>query len=693
MKRLPILTAIAAAAVLVALAAAPASRDSGKATQAQTPAGPAPATVAQTVLANLDAKADPCADFYRYACGGWLDSTRLPGDQVRWGRGFTEIAERNRLVLKDILESAAKDPGSDPDRRKLGRFYGACMDEEGIEKLGAKPLEPYFVEIEKVKDVASLMTTVGKLHAMGAAPLFNIGALPDFKNPTINIAQIGQGGLGLPDRDYYLKDDERSTGLRTKYEAHVARMLGLAGAKAEDAAAQAKAILAFETALAKASRPREEMRDAEKSYNKIDLAGLKKLAPAMPWDGFLAALGAGGVTQINVATPEYFESLDATLGGADYGTLRAYLRWNLLRAFSPTLPKGFVDAQFEFYGKTLAGQKEQQARWKRCIGATDGALGEILAKSYVERQFAGDSKKIAQQMIDKVEAAFGATLPELAWMDDATRERARGKLAALTNKIGYPDRWRTYDFEVKAGDAFGNSLRSAQFEARRDIAKIGDKVDKLEWFMTPPTVNAYYNPLGNEMVFPAGILQPPFFDRSFPMAMNFGGIGMVMGHELTHGYDDEGRKFAPDGRLVEWWEPQVAEKFEKQAACIENLYDGFEVQPGVKLNGKLTLGENIADFGGIKSAYRAYRTWAKDNASAEPAVKGLTDDQLFFVGFAQTWCSIATPEIERVLATVDPHSPPKFRVNGPLAHLPEFAQAFQCKEGSAMRAASPCSVW
>ena len=375
-------------------------------------------------------------------------------------------------------------------------------------------------------------------------------------------------------------------------------------------------------------------------------------------------------------------------------TLQSYLRWNLLRGAAPRLPKAFVDQNFDFYGKTLAGQKELQARWKRCVTATDGAMPEIVGRLFVDRQFPGASKKTAKEMIQAVEESFGVGLGNLSWMDEATQKRAAGKLATLVNKVGYPDKWIDYGkLEVKAGDYFGNAQRADVFEFRRQADKVGKPVDRTEWGMSSPTVNAYYNPLWNEMVFPAGILQPPFFDQSFPMAMNFGGIGMVVGHELTHGYDDEGRKFAPDGQLKEWWEPAVSEKFEKKAACIEDLYGTFEVQPGVKLNGELTLGENIADFGGIKYSYRAYRNWARKNPSATPAVPGLTDDQLFFVGFAQTWCSLQTPEIERVLATVDPHSPPKFRVNAPVSHLPEFSAAFQCKAGTPMRPEKTCAVW
>ncbi len=688
-------SALLAVLVLLALAIAPAAlaQAAGKPAASSASAAATPSPAARSVLATMDPKADPCVDFYRYACGGWLDATKIPPDQSRWGRGFTEIAERNRLVLRDILEAAAKAPKND-DERKVGAFYASCMDEAKIEELGAKPLEPMLKEIATVKDGASLMTVAGKMQALTYGPLFGLGVEADFKNPNVNMAMLIQGGIGLPDRDYYLKDDERSVGLRTAYEQNVAKMLQLAGDTPEAATAAAKSVVGFETELAKFSRERAALRDVEKLYNKNDMAGLQKMTPGLPWNDFLAGAALAAPKDVNIATPEFFEGLAKLAAATPPATLQNYLRWNLIRGAAPRLPKAFVDQNFEFYGKTLAGQKELQARWKRCVQATDGAMPEILGKLFVEKQFAGASKKTAKEMILAIEESFGVGLGKLSWMDEATAKRAAGKLATLVNKVGYPDKWIDYGkLEVKAGDYFGNAQRADVFEFRRAADKIGKPVDRTEWGMSAPTVNAYYNPLWNEMVFPAGILQPPFFDASFPMAMNFGGIGMVVGHELTHGYDDEGRKFAPDGQLKEWWEPAVSERFDKQAACIDELYSGFEVQPGVKLNGKLTLGENIADFGGLKYSYRAYKDWAKKNPSSTPAVPGLTDDQLFFVGFAQTWCTLATPEIERVLANVDPHSPPRFRVNGPVSNTAEFAAAFQCKAGTPMNPEKTCAVW
>jgi putative endopeptidase len=658
------------------------------------PTGSTP-SVAESVKAAMNPKADPCQDFYQYACGGWLETTKLPGDQVRWGRGFSEIAERNRAVNRDILEAAAKDPGTDPNHQKLGWFYGSCMDEAGIEKAGTKPIDGWMKDAGKVKDAKSMMTMLGRMHSASVPGLFGVFVEADFKNPDINIAQLFQGGLGLPDRDYYLKDDDRSKGLRDAYEAHIAKMFQLYGETPEAGKVIAGKILEFETGLAKVSRPRADLRDPNKTYNKLDLPGLLKLTPKLDWKAYLKATGHADITQINVAVPEFFQGAETLVGKADPSVLQAYLRWNILRDAAGALPKAFDEEHFAFYGKTLQGQKEQQARWKRCVAATDGALGEVLGQEFIKKQFAGSSKTIAREMIEGVENAFASNLGDLAWMDDATRERAIGKKQTLVNKIGYPDKWKDYTkLKIKKGDYFTNLTAASEFEFDFEANKVGKPVDRTEWGMTPPTVNAYYNPLNNEMVFPAGILQPPFFSKDFPAAMNYGGMGMVMGHELTHGFDDEGRKFDAKGRLTEWWAPSVSEKFDSRTKCIEDQYGSYEIQPGLKLNGKLTLGENIADNGGIKEAFTALHNYeATHPDAAKPAVEGLTNDQLYFVAFAQTWCSLATPEIERVLVTVDPHSPPKFRVNGPLSNFSKFAETFQCAEGTPMHPANACEVW
>ena len=654
-----------------------------------------PVDFAAVVKGAMDTKADPCQDFYDYACGTWRQTTQIPADQSRWGRGFTEITERNLAISRSILENAAAAPGEDPNREKLGWFYGACMDEAGIAAAGTKPIKGWMKDAGKVKDAQDMLTTAARMQAAGINVLFGLGVEGDFKDPNTNIGQFFQGGLNLPDRDYYLSEDESKKKIRDQYVVFVAKMFEMYGEKPEAAKAMAGRVMTFETELAKFSRPRAELRDPEKIYNKMDRAGLQKLTPRLDWDSYFKAMGHPEITQLNIATPEFFTGLENLGHATDAATLQAYLQWCVLRDAAASLPKNFDEEQFNFYAKTLRGQKEQQARWKRCVARTDGALGDILGQEFIKSQFAGDSKKIARELIETVQVAFANGLPQLEWMDDATRQRALGKKGAIANKIGYTDKWKDYGkLKIKKGDYFGNLVASDRFEFDREAAKIGKPVDKTEWGMTPPTVNAYYNPLNNEIVFPAGILQPPFFSKDYPAAMNYGGIGMVMGHELTHGFDDQGRKFDAQGKMTEWWEPSVATKFEERAACIEKQYAGYEVQPGVNLNGKLTLGENIADNGGIKEAYNAYKLYeAKYPGTEKAAVPGMTNDQLLFVAFAQTWCSLATPEIERELVTVDPHSPPRFRVNGPLSNYDQFAKTFQCAEGTPMNPKDRCEVW
>lgn len=650
---------------------------------------------AADLLAAMDTTADPCVDFYRYACGGWLDSTELPSDQTRWAKSFSVIREENRVELRDILEQAAADPGADPDRRRIGLYYASCSDQAAIEKAGLEPLAPILAEIAAVEDAAGAMKVAGELQRANAGPLFGLGVVPDFKDPGTNIAFMIQGGLGMPDRDYYVSDDPDKKRLLAAYRDHLERMFGLLGDDAETAAGNAGRVLEFETALARASRPRQDLRLPEKLYNKLDRKGLEELTPKLPWTAFFGGLGHPGIAQINVATPEFFSALEERLTASAPADLRAYLRWHAVHGLAPALPERIVTAEFDFYGKTLAGQQEIEPRWKRCVEATETALGEAVGKLYVERRFAGDSKAKALEMIGDIEQSFETNLPELEWMDPATRTRALEKLEAIGDKIGYPDLWRDYSkMEVAAGDYFANHLAATAFESDRQLAKIGKPVDRSEWGFPPQTVNAYYNPLLNEIAFPAGILQPPMFHRDIPAAMNYGAIGAVVGHEVTHGFDDQGRKFDPKGELREWWEPAVAEKFETRAQCVDDFYSGFAVAPGVNVNGTLTLGENIADIGGVKQSYQAYRRWQERHGDpAAPAVPGLTDEQLFFVAYGQVWCALSTPEEDRLRITTDPHSPPRFRVRGTLAQVPAFARAFACAEGTPMNPKERCEVW
>ncbi|HEX2254694.1 MAG TPA: M13 family metallopeptidase, partial [Thermoanaerobaculia bacterium] len=649
------------------------------------------------LLAAMDRSADPCSDFYQYACGAWREATPLPADKPAWVRSFSTIHERNREILRGLIEQAAANPAASADHARVGRYYGACMDTAAREKKGIEPLAPYLAAIAAVENRADLMRLTGELYRLGVEPLFGFGVLPDFQDPDTEIALAVQGGLGMPDRDYYLSDDAKKKELMAAYQEHVAAMLRLLGEEAGPAAEQAAAVVAFETELAHASRTAVAMREIDRLYNKIDRAGLQKLTPELPWDAFFAGLGHPGVQPINVATPEFFTALDAALAAATPETLAAYLRWHLVAATAERLPERFGEESFAFYGKKLQGAQEREPRWKRCVAATEGALGEVVGRLYVEQHFAGDSKQIAQQMIDDIEAAFATSLPQLGWMDDATRAKALEKMRAVGNKIGYPERWQDYSSLTLGGDHFVNAAAAAAFEVDEAAAKIGKPVDPTEWGMTPQTVNAYYSGLRNEIAFPAGILQPPFFHRDFPAAMNYGAIGAVMGHELTHGFDDKGRKYDPSGQVRAWWAPQVVERFEERAQCVRDLYSGYEVEPGVSVQGALTSGENIADIGGLKQAHSAYRLWKERQAAAgaapAPAPGGLTDEQLFFVAFGQVWCSVASPEYERLRVSVDPHSPHRFRVRGPVSNNPAFAAAFGCEAGTPMAPADRCEVW
>lgn len=687
-------------AVLSLALLAPLAVQAGKKAPPPPPApepAPAPAPEPDWVKelrASLDPAVSPCDDFYRYACGGWMDGTQIPADKVWWDRSFSQISDRNELMLRDILEGAAKDAGGDPVLARVGAYYGACMNEDAISALGATPLAPMLTRISAVKKPADALKLAGELSMGGVSGFYNMEVYADFTDPNLNIAHMTQGGLGLPDREYYLSTDEQMVGLRAAYKAHIAKMLSLAGVTAADADKQADLVIAFETKLAEFSIPRDQLRDPEKTYHKLDRKGLQALSPKFPWDAHFAAMGYPNLDQINVEVPDFFSQMGALVLKTKKDTLQAYLRWHLVSDMASQLSPAFEQENFAFYGQTLFGQAEMKPRWKRCIDATESAMGEVLGQAYVAKAFAGDSKTVAVEMIQGIEGAFEAGLPSVAWMDDATRAKAVEKAKAVSNKIGFPDHWRDFsNLSVNATDYFGSAWNANVFNSKYYLDKVGGAVDRGEWFMSPHVVNAYYNPLNNEIVFPAGILQPPFFSADYPRAMNYGAIGMVMGHELTHGFDDGGRKFDPQGRMVAWWAEDASTRFEEASQCIVGQYNGYEVQPGLNLNGELTLGENIADHGGIKAAYRAYKAWEAANPGAAEPIEGFSNDQLFFLAFAQGWCSLVREETERVMVRVDSHSPAKFRVNGPLVNFPAFAEAFSCEEGKPMRPAEACTVW
>jgi predicted metalloendopeptidase len=644
----------------------------------------------------LDRAVDPCVDFYRHACGGWIAKTPIPADRPAWSRGFSEIKERNQTVLRAILEEDAGGKAAtaeDPYAAKLGDFFATCMDEAKAESASLQALKGVLARIDTVKDPKSLAQVTASLQAAGADALFDFASMQDYRDATQVIGAADQGGLGLPDRDYYLTDDARSKEIRALYVGHVERMLALAGATPKAAKAGAKTVMELETQLAKVSQTRTERRDPANIYHRLDRAGLASLAPKFAWNDYFATLGAADVQPVNVLAPAFFEKgLNAVVAKTPYPALRTYLRWQAIHAAAPTLGKAFVDEDFRFRSAALTGEKQLLPRWKRCVDATDVALGQALARPFVARTFGAEGKQTAEQLIRGIEAAFGANLEGLAWMDEPTRRAAADKLHALKNQIGYPDVWRNYDtLEIDRTSYLANAMRAAEFETRRDLNKIGKPVDPNDWFMSPPTVNAYYDSSMNQMVFPAGILQKPFFAAEANTAINHGGIGMVMGHELTHGFDDEGRKFDGAGNLREWWTPAVNQAFDQKAQCVANQYSAYAVGD-LHLNGQLTLGENIADIGGLKIAYAAMRR-ARQGMPDRVEGAPYTADQQFFLSYAQTWCTSRRDEYARMLVTVDPHSPPEYRVNGVVANLPEFAAAFSCKAGQPMAPERRCEVW
>jgi putative endopeptidase len=639
----------------------------------------------------IDKAADPCKDFYQFACGNWLKANPIPADQARWGR-FNELDERNKQELHAILEDAAKpDPGRDSVTRQIGDYYAACMDEKGIDARGLTPLQPELERIRQLSDKSQLAAQIAHMHRTGVSSLFEFGSGQDFKDSSAVVAQLDQGGLGMPDRDYYLKSDPKSVELRQKYLTHVQRMFELAGYTTETAKANAATVMRMETELAKGSLDRVSRRDPEKIYHPMKKADVVALAPSFQWEQYFADTRSPNFQTIVLSSPDYFKAIDRQLRDFSLEDWKVYLEWHLLHSEAPLLPTPFLQENFDFYGRTLTGATQMRPRWKRCVEFTDNQLGEALGKKYVEKTFGAAGKERTLKMVHALETALAEDIEKLPWMTPATKKEALVKLQAITNKIGYPDKWRDYSsVEIKRDDAVGNGFRADQFEFQRQLDKIGKPVDRLEWGMTPPTVNAYYDPQMNNINFPAGILQPPFFDNAMDDAVNFGGIGMVIGHELTHGFDDEGRQFDPKGNLQDWWTPVDAKEFQQRAACVDDEYSSFEVAPGAHVNGKLTLGENTADNGGVRVALMALLNMiGKDGKK----IDGFTPQQRFFLAFGQVWCSNDREESLRLQVATDPHAPPKFRVNGVVQNMPEFREAFSCKAGQPMVKANVCRVW
>lgn len=653
-------------------------------------------------LSAMDKSADPCEAFYRYACGTWRKNNPIPPDQSRWGR-FNELAEYNRQVLHQILEKAsANDPKRDALTQQIGDFYASCMDEATVNSQGSAPLKPLLDRIAAISNKDQLIETVAYLNshlpqaAPGSSVLFGFVAQPDLHNASLEIANVAQGGLGLPDRDYYISQDAKSQETRTKYQEHLTRMFHLLGDDDATAQQEAQAVLKIETQLADAAFERVKMRDPKNRDHKMSVAELDKLAPNFEFQRYFQSVGAPSFTEVNVIPPDFFQKVNGVLDSASLSDWKSYLRAHAARGSAPYLSDAFVQENFSFFGRYLSGQQQLQPRWKRCVTVIDRLMGENLGRPYVNQTFGAEGKERMLKMVNGLEQALGQDIEQLSWMTPETKKQAEGKLKAITNKIGYPDKWRDYSsVKITRGDLLGNVSRATTFDRQYNIHKIGKPLDKGEWTMSPPTVNAYYSPPENDINFPAGILQPPFFERSEDDAVNFGGIGVVIGHELTHGFDDQGSKFDADGNFKNWWSDADRKEFEQRTGCLADEYSSFVAVEDVHLNGRLTLGENTADNGGTRIALMALHNELAQNKN-NPAAKskdGFTPEQRFFIGFAQIWCENRTDESARLLAKTDPHSPGQYRVQGPLQNNPDFAKAFGCKSGQKMVSQNACHVW
>lgn len=654
---------------------------------------------------NIDHDIDPCVDFYQYACKKWLTANPIPGDQSAWSHA-SKLNLWNQSVVRDVLEKAsAAAAGRNPVDQKIGDYYASCMDEQAIDSKGISAVQPELDRVAAIKEKSQLAEEVAHLHkitfAMSpqsnsgfATPFFGFTSTQDLDDATKVVANVDQGGLGLPDRDYYLKDDAKSVEVRQQYVAHIQKTFELLGEKPAQADADAKTAMDVETALAKVSMDIVMRRDPANLNHKLSAKELKALTPAFSWDEYLKAVAAPPTDHYLVLTPDFFKGMDRVIASTPLADLKTYLRWQLVSPSSFLMSPSFSDERFDFYGRKLAGQKVQRPRWRRCVQAVDRDLGEALGQAYVERAFGSDSKERMLKLVKALEQSLQQDIDQLSWMTPDTKKEALAKLHKIEDKIGYPNHWRDYSsVKIVRGDALGNAYRSSEFELNRQLAKIGKPVDRSEWGMTPPTVDAYYDPQLNTINFPAGILQPPYFDKDADDAANFGAIGSVIGHELTHGFDDQGRKFDPDGNLRDWWTAEDGKEFDHRAQCVVDEYSGFEATPGTKLNGKLTLGENAADNGGVRIALIALmHTLAAEGKSGE-AEDGVTPEQEFFIAYGQAWCSNWTPELLRLVAQSNPHSPPQYRVNGVVSNMPEFQKAFGCRKGQPMVSENACRVW
>ena len=633
-------------------------------------------------LKNMDPSVKPQDDFYTYANGTWLKKNPIPPEESRWG-SFNALVEKNNAAMKIVAENAAKKAAADPDAQKVADYYASGMDEKAIDAAKAKPLADEFKKIDEIKDPEGLLKMIAHLHTMGVNAFFGFTSGQDDKNSTMVIAQAFQGGLGMPDRDYYTKEDDASKKLRDAYVTHVTKMLTLLGEPAAKAGDDAKKILALETALAKPARTRVELRDPQKNYNKMTLNDLQAMMPNWNWPVYFREIGLEAPGDINVGQPDFFKAANDLFKSAALEDWKTYLRWQLIHGAAAELSNDFVNENFSFFGTTLTGAKALKPRWKRVVTATDNALGEALGKLYVADNFPPESKARMIELVKNIQEAMADSIKSRDWMDDATKAEALKKLAAFTVKIGYPDKWRDYSpLKIDRGPYVLNAARAAMFESKRELDKIGKPVDRNEWGMSPPTVNAYYNPNMNEIVFPAGILQPPFFNAAADDAINYGGIGAVIAHEISHGFDDQGRQYDATGNLRDWWTPESAAKYKERADKIVKQYSAYEPIKGIHINGELTQGENIADDGGVKLAFAALQKALKNKPQEK--IDGFTPEQRFFLGWAQVWRANTREEALKLRLNTDPHSPTQYRCNGPVSNSPEFKKAFNLPDNCPM---------
>jgi len=652
-------------------------------------ADPALMSKPMSLTEMVDPSIPPCQDFFQYVCKNWQASNPIPDDQSRWGQ-FYVLREANLAKLRGLLEEAGSDASS--DAKRVGDFYAACMDEAGIEAKGLAPIKPLLEKIETVTDKRALPSLLATLHRSAIAGFFSFGSARDPVDSDRNIAGVDQGGLGLPDRDFYFRKDEKAARQRDAYVAHIGHMFALTGEDPISAGQRAKAVMALETAMAEVSLDRVARRDPQKVNKPMPFAQFVAEAPGVDWDGYVKALEAPAFDRINDQSADYLLKIGGIIEAAPLDDVKSYLEWHVLHASARLLPKAFVDENFDFYGRVLAGTPSLQPRWKRCVQMTDHALGEDLGRLFVEKYYPPAAKTRMEDLVTAVHASFGRLIASVDWMVPATKAKAEAKLALMVSKIGYPAKWRDYaTVVVSRDDALGNLWRASAFEVTRDLNKIGDVVDRSEWGMTPPTVNAYYESENNDINFPAGILQFPFFDKDSDDALNFGAIGMVIGHEMTHGFDDAGRQYDGKGNLVDWWTKADADKFAAKSQCLVDEYGAFVADGDVTLNGKLTLGENTADNGGARIAYGALQKYLAGKKVGK--IEGWTPEQRFFLGMARVWCGSERPETRRLQAQTDPHALAQYRVNGVVSNMPEFARAFSCKAGDAMVRKNACKVW